>query len=82
MTNSRKALLKQLDLQCIKCDWGWRSRKENPICCPSCKSRWWKESKEEEKLSCVQCDWEWSPRKENPVCCPQCKSYNWKGESK
>jgi predicted Zn-ribbon and HTH transcriptional regulator len=32
---------------CLKCGYGWDSRKDNPKSCPDCKSRRWYEPKRE-----------------------------------
>lgn len=38
-------ILKDDELQCIRCEWIWTPRIEDPKCCPHCKSYEWKEEK-------------------------------------
>ena len=84
MKNIKTKLLKHKDLECTRCNWVWKSRKINPVACPSCKSRDWSKPIKEKNdiLNCVQCNWSWKPKDKESVSCPKCKTYNWKGESK
>ena len=72
-------LLKPEPLRCIKCEWIWTPRKDEPKCCPGCKSYGWKTLDEKCELNCCRCDFYWTPRKNNPnpKACPKCKSYYW-----
>lgn len=41
-TNSAKKYIVGNFLKCVRCDWEWEARKENPVACPNCKSYEWK----------------------------------------
>ncbi len=45
MKKLSKALSKGDEFECVKCEWVWVGRIENPKCCPHCKSYDWDKEK-------------------------------------
>ncbi|MFA5340185.1 MAG: hypothetical protein WC332_00265 [Clostridia bacterium] len=35
--------------KCLRCGYEWSSQKENPKCCPACKSYRWREEKRDKE---------------------------------
>lgn len=65
-------------VKCFKCNYEWKSRKQEPKACPKCKNRLDKEIKYQkvsgEEKNCKFCDYYWMPSTTNPLACPRCKT--------
>lgn len=66
---------------CNQCGYDWETRTANPIKCPKCSSRRWREPASE--CVCNKCGYRWLTKKIDslPVRCPNCRTTKWR-ESK